>query len=128
MPICDEALERIGKAIKAYRNENDDEAPETLDVLVECKAITPWDLVCPVSPFSVGDSSYVYRGDDIPGYPPAEMIVAHDKIACHKGRRNILFANGHVKRPPEKLFESFVRKDNELRKLLNLPEKKVPVY
>lgn len=128
MAICDEALERIGKAIGSYRKENDDQMPETLATLIESKAITPWDLVCPVSPFSVGDSSYVYRGDDMPGYPPAEMIIAHDKIACHKGRRNILFASGKVKRPPERLFESMVRKDNELRMLLNLPEKKVPVY
>ena len=122
MGHCDEALKKISSAIIAYQQVNENQNPPTLENLIN-KELTVWDLVCPVSPFSAGECSYVYRGEDLNGSVPEEMILAYDKQPWHKGRRNILFADGSVQRPPEKVFTSFIKKDNEMRLLLALSEK-----
>ena len=51
------------------------------------------------------------------------MILAYDKQPWHKGRRNVLFANGQVTRPTEPDFRKAVATDNRLRRDLSLPEK-----
>ena len=50
------------------------------------------------------------------------MVLAFDKKPVHKGRRNVLFADGSMMRPPEKLFQSIIDKDNRLRQQLYLSE------
>lgn len=124
MAHCDDSLKLIGKKIKEYQKENDGKFPPNLETLIEQKKITVWELVCPVSPFAVGDSSYIYRGDDLYVGVPDELIVAYDKIDSHKGRRNVLFANGKVHRQPESIFDKFIDRDNEYRKMYGLAEKK----
>ena len=47
----------------------------------------------------------------------------YDKQANHKGRRNFLFADGHVERPPEQYVHVLVDKDNRRRVELQLEEK-----
>ena len=127
MAHCDEALKLIGKKIVEYQKKNDGMNPPTLETLVDLHMITIWELVCPVSPFPVGESSYVYRGDDVYMGAPEELIIAYDKVAGHKHRRNVLFANGKVHRQPEVVFDGFIERDNEYRKMLNLPEKRKEV-
>ena len=123
MAHCDEALTRIGKAITAYQEKFAHQNPPDLQTLIDNQSITPWDLVCPVSPFEFGQCPYIYRGGDLDADAPPKMILAYDKLPCHKGRRNVLFTDGKIIRPPEKLFQSFIRQDNQLRRELNLPEK-----
>ena len=120
MSHCDETLKLIGQIISEYLKINDDHYPPQLETLVEKGLITVWELICPVSPFAVGQCSYGYRGWDLYYGVPAEMVVAYDKLPNHKGRRNILFADGTVKRPPEKVFFSFIKIDNEYRQSLGL--------
>ncbi len=124
MAHCDESLKLIGKKIKEYQKLNDGSFPPSLETLIELKMITVWELVCPVSPFPVGESSYIYRGDDLYTGVPDELIVAYDKINGHKTRRNVLFANGKVHRQPENVFEKLIDRDNEYRQMFGLPQKK----
>ena len=123
MSHCDDALRKIGKAIISYQKGHDNQNPPSLHQLVEIEALTPWDLVCPASTFGVGECSYEYRGADLENEADPEMILAYDKLPNHKGRRNILFADGQVKRPPEKFLKKFIDKDNQIRRQLQLTEK-----
>ncbi len=127
MAHCDESLKLIGEKIAEYQKNHDGMFPPSLDTLVELEMITVWELVCPVSPFPVGQCSYFYRGADLFTGVPKEMVVAYDKVNGHKERRNILFANGRVHRPPEGVFNSFIRKDNEFRRQMNLQEIKAEI-
>ncbi len=115
MSHCDDALRKIGQAIRDYQKVNDDRNPPSLETLVESEILSPWDLVCPASTFGVGECSYEYRGADLESWADPKMIIAYDKQANHKGRRNILFAKGNVDRLPERVFEKFLKKDDQLR-------------
>ncbi|MBN1763857.1 MAG: hypothetical protein JW860_01250 [Sedimentisphaerales bacterium] len=120
MSICDEALKRVYQAIEAYREQNGHN-PMELQELVDSELLSPWDLVCPASSFGVGECSYIYRGRGLESAYPGELILVCDKSPWHKGRRNILFANGSIQRPPEKIFQSALEKDNRLRREYDLP-------
>ena len=52
------------------------------------------------------------------------MIIAYDRKPWHKGRRNVLFADGKVRRPPEAAFEKYIERDNSLRQELGMEEMK----
>ena len=123
MAHCDEALVRIGKGIRQYQAEHEGENPATLEELIGHNGLTAWDLVCPAGSANIGESSYVYRGSDLYAYVPDEMILAYDLEPWHKGRRNILFADGSVKRPLEEAFAKAIEKDNQCRRSLELEEK-----
>ncbi len=123
MAHCDDSLKLIGKKISEYTKANKGVYPPTLETLVELKKITVWELVCPVSPFPVGQCSYIYRGNDLYTGVPPELIVAYDKVTGHKGRRNVLYASGKVSRQPEDVFDKLIERDNEYRKMIGLPEK-----
>lgn len=120
MAHCDEALIRIAQAIFAYRDNNNGYNPPSLETLVETSAVSPWDLVCPASAFAVGQCSYVFCGGGLQGWVPGEIILAYDKTPCHKERRNVLFADGKVKRLSEKWFDKAIQKDNEIREQFEL--------
>ena len=122
MGHCDDSLRKIGRAIFAYQKSHN-QNPASLEILLENEALTAWDLICPVGPESIGECSYVYRGDDLYPYAPDEMILAYDKHPFHKGRRNLLFANGQVHRPPEPAFLKALDYDNQFRRELGLTEK-----
>ena len=122
MPHCDEALKTIGRAIADHQKQNDGQNPPTLEHLVESGQINPWLLICPASTNSFGQSSYTYRGQDLYRSVPAKMILAHDKTPCHKGRRNILFADGSVTRPSEPDFQKTLTRDDTQRKIRGLPQ------
>ncbi len=123
MPHCDETLEKIGKAVAVWRKDHGGQYPPCLEDLVGTGGITAWDLICPASPEGVGECSYVWRGADLWGEVPDEMILAYDKHANHKGRRNVLFADGHVERFPERVFDRKIQADNEVRRQLALEKK-----
>ncbi|MBI9019015.1 MAG: hypothetical protein JEZ07_17325 [Phycisphaerae bacterium] len=115
MAHCDEALRLIYIAIKQYQDDNQGKNPESLQHLVDLELITPWELVCPVSPYAVGDSSFGYRGADLDSRAPKELILAFDKRAVHNQRRNVLTADGQIQNPPEGVFDQMIKKDNEIR-------------
>ena len=123
MAHCDESLRKIFGAIRAYAKANGGGYPARLEELVEAEAITAWDLVCSAGSVPIGKSSYVYRGSDLYETVPEEMVVAYDIGPWHKGRRNILFVNGEVKRPPERQFDRAISKDNQIRSEIGLEEK-----
>jgi len=122
MSRCDDGLRVIGRAIGRYQAENGGRNPAEVGELVVLKWLSPWDLVCPPSGEAVGGCSYVYRGGDLGAESPGELVLLYDRRPVHKGRRNILFADGRVERRPEGVFESVIRKDNELRGQLGLAE------
>ena len=124
MAHCDEALVRIGNIIRQYQEEHEGKNPSTLEDLLDGTGLTAWDLVCPASSNGAGECSYVYRGSDLYAYVPDEMILAYDREAWHKGRRNVLFADGSVKRPLEEAFEKAIEIDNQFRRSLELEEKR----
>ena len=123
MPHCDDSLKKIGQAIKKYQMENDGDYPATLEKLEDGYGLTSWDFICPAGSDSVGQCSYTYRGCDLFAKLPRKMIVAYDKLALHKGRRNILYADGSVYRPSEKDFQKAIDLDNDYRQQYGLPEK-----
>ena len=125
MAHCDEALRTIGLAIADYQSSHGGANPPTLPAMIEAAGLTPWLLVCPASTDGVGDCSYVYRGEDLDSTADKAMIIAYDKEPMHQERRNILFANWHVKRLREDHFEKAVAKDNQLRVQLGLAEKDI---
>ena len=107
-----------------HQEANGGRNPQTLEELVEgSEGLTAWDLVCPAGPGAVGESSYTYRGGDLGCEADDEMVVAYCREPWHKGRRNVLFADGRTERPPEGVFESWIRRDNRLRKEAELEEK-----
>jgi len=115
MSHCEEGLARVAGAIRQYQQANGGQYPASLESLVEGGVLSAWDLVCPAGPHGVGQCSYVYRGADLTAEAPDELIVAYDRQPWHKGRRNILFADGQVRRRPEGVFESSLARDNRLR-------------
>lgn len=124
MAICDEGLAKIGAALKAHQEANGGRYPERLEALVEGSGeLTVWDLVCPGGPDAVGECSYTYRGGDLDCEADGEMVVAYCREPWHKGRRNVLFADGRTERPPEGVLESWIRRDNRLRREAGLDEK-----
>jgi len=123
MAHCDEALARIVKVIQQYQAEHEGKNPATLEELIGSNGLTAWDVVCPASSVGIGECSYVYRGGDLYAYVPEKMILAYDREPWHKGRRNVLFADGNVKRPLEEAFEKAIEKDNQFRRSLELEEK-----
>ena len=124
MPHCDDALRAIGQAILLYQQNNRGRNPPSFKVLLsEADELTAWQFICPVGPEPIGRTSYVYRGADLDCHASAEMILAYDRSPVHKGRRNVLFADGRVTRPTEVDFEKNVARDNQLRGELNLSPK-----
>lgn len=124
MAHCDDALRAIGRAILCYQQDNEGSNPPSFKALLsEAGDLTAWQFICPVSPEPVGQSSYVYRGVDLDWGAGAEMILAYDRSAVHKGRRNVLFADGRVTRPIESDFEKAIARDNQLRGEFGLEQK-----
>ena len=124
MAHCDDALRAIGRAILCYQQNNQGCNPPGFKALLsDADDLTAWQFICPVGPEPIGQSSYVYRGADLDGDAPAEMILAYDRSAVHKGRRNVLFADGRVTRPTESDFEKAIVRDNQLRGEFDLAQK-----
>ena len=116
MAHCDNALATIGRAILLFQQKHDGKNPLSFkSLLAQSDELTAWEFICPVSSEPIGRTSYVYRGCDLDSTAAAEMILAYDRAAVHKGRRNILFADGSVSRPNEDGFELAIARDNELR-------------
>jgi len=123
VPHCDESLVKIGKALLVWQNSHDRQNPSRIEDLVGTDGLSAWDIICPASPEGVGQCSYVWRADDLSADVPPEMILAYDKHPNHKGRRNVLFADGHVERFPERVFDRKIQADNEIRIQLALEQK-----
>ncbi len=125
MSHCDDSLRKIYNVLQTYQQNHDGKNPACLLDLIEDSELNVWDFVCPNCDVPVGQSSYIYRGEDLDQSAKKEMILAYDKNPVHKGRRNILFVNGEVLRPPESVFESAIRKDNACRESLGLSQKPI---
>ncbi len=122
MAHCDEGLKQISEAIKAWQKEHQGEYPDSLETLVEAGVITLWELVCPASDYGPGENAYAWRGSGMRDEHPWELMLVYCKQPRHKGRRNIMLKNGRVERLPERVFESMIKNDNELRRGLGLRE------
>jgi len=120
MAHCDDGLREIFQAIKAWQKKHNGSNPPSLEALVEQEGFSSWLLICPAGGEAIGRCSYVYRGGDLYEGVPGEMILAYDRRACHRGRRNVLFADGQVRRPREAQFEQALSRDEELRRQLGL--------
>jgi prepilin-type processing-associated H-X9-DG protein len=121
---CTNQLRGIGNAIAMYNNDFEDKNPKTFQELIEFEDLAPKWLICPSSDDEIGQCSYIYRGADLTGLVDSQMVVAYDKYDNHDGEaRNVLFAGGHVERYDEEGFQKLIRKDNELRRKMGLPEK-----
>lgn len=123
MAHCDDALRQIWEALQAYRDAHAGTAAADLQVATTAAGLTPWVLVCPASRDSVGDCSYVYRGADLPAVDEQAFVVAYCRAALHKGRRNVLFADGSQQRLDDDAFEAAIARDNERREEYGLSSK-----
>lgn len=123
MSHCDDNLKKIYAALLIWQEEHAGQNPPEILDLEGTAGLTAWDFICPASDAGIGSSPWGYRGHDLYSGAPAEMVLAFDKKPVHKGRRNVLFADGSMMRPPEKLFQSIIDKDNRLRQQLQLAEK-----
>jgi hypothetical protein len=69
-------LEEVGTYIDRYHKDHQGKRPETLESMAGWRE-GEW---------------YVYRGGDLPGEAPGEMILAYAKEADEEGYREVLFA------------------------------------
>ena len=121
---CKTQLVSIGRYLFMYRKEFANQMPSDLEILCETEGMDPRGLLCPASDDKPGMCSYIYRGSDLSGDFPGEMIVAYDKIENHNSEyRNVLFFNGAVRQLDEKVFQVHIGRDNEMRRELGLEEK-----
>ena len=100
---CMGNLHNIGLGMAMYKIDHGGAMPETLDELYPVYLETVQTFLCPGDkrPMTIGggiSSSYHFVGA-VPGaIRRADTIVAYDKAGNHPGRRNCLFADGHVER------------------------------
>ena len=120
---CRRQLMRMGNGFAMYQNDYDGKNPPTLKPLVEEEGLPPECLICPAIRAKGGKETYIYRGIDLNPNIDSGLILVHDKKGNHKGYRNVLFNGGHVERLAEEKFQEEIKRDNELRKKNNLPEK-----
>jgi len=120
MAHCEDNLKAIYDSLLQWREAHAGAFPKSLSDLAEAGGLSPWLLVCPAEGSAIGSCSYVWRGGDLGDDADGEMILAYDKTPCHKGRRNILFADGRMERHPEAKFDKLLERDNHLRTELNL--------
>ncbi len=123
MAHCEDNLKAIYDALCRWREGREDASPASLHDLVEARSLSLWVLICPAEGSAIGECSYVWRGGDLGKADDENLILAYDKKACHKGRRNILFADGRIERHPEAKFDKLLERDNRLRSELGLEPK-----
>ncbi len=122
---CASQLNAIGKACYMYMNDHDGMMPPNLEILIETAELNPKIFICPCSGNKKEQNSFIYRGADLKKDSSSAFVVAYDKKTNrHKnGVRNILFADGHVKKYSEEVFAENIAWDNELRREAGLVEK-----
>jgi len=123
---CSVNLNVICKACYMYMGDFDGKMPPNLEILMETHDLIPCLFVCPASGDEEGDNSYIYRGADLNDNCLSEMVIAYDKKENHRGIvRNVLFVDSHVKKYTEEEFQGVMKRDNEIRREMGLPEKEV---
>lgn len=122
MAHCDENLAKIYAALTHYQVTHEGKNPPRLHDLEGIDGLTAWNFICPAGSAGIGESPWVWRGADLDENAPAQMILAYDTKPVHKGRRNILFADGSLKRPPEHFLKKAILIDNDLRRTYGLLE------
>lgn len=120
MPHCEDNLKEIYDALLQWRESHAGAFPMNLLQLANENDLSPWLLVCPAEGSAIGQCSYAWRGGDLGNVDDPTLILAYDHRPCHKGRRNILLADGRVERHPEAKFEKLLERDNRLRSDLGL--------
>ncbi|MBN1846936.1 MAG: hypothetical protein JW810_14715 [Sedimentisphaerales bacterium] len=120
---CMNRLRSIGSAILAYQEGHQGQSPPDLKTALKEADINEAVLVCPASGDAVGQVSYVYRGLDLKAGCPVELILAYDRPGNHPNMVHVLFVDGHVERTPKDLMQTYIEKDNEIRRRNQLPEK-----
>ncbi len=126
MSHCDDNLKKIYDALKVYQEQHEGKNPSDLLKLENTEGLTAWDFVCPANGTGMGETPWVWRGGDLDANATGAFILAYDAKPVHKGRRNVLFADGVIKRPPEHFLKKALAKDNEIRQTYGLPEKPGP--
>jgi len=112
-----------------YKEDYDGKVPPDLDTLDDYSEIINSEMLnCPGMMLGMLNEEdlnpYVYRGGDLSGEVPGNMILMHDSYGNHpEDNRNVLFADGHVQKCTEDEFEQLIERDNELRKERGLAEK-----
>ena len=119
---CASQLAAIGRTLDLYHSDFRGANPPNLPVLIETADLVPKMFVCPSSGDIEGDYSYIYRGADLTKSAPPKMILAHDRFGNHNDIRQVLFADGNVKKMHEQAFHATITRDNELRREMSLPE------
>lgn len=123
MSHCDDNLAKIYQALKVYQDGHEGRNPAELLELDGVNGLTLWDFLCPASSAAIGQTAWTWRGGDLHANVPGEMVLAYDAGPVHKGRRNVLFTDGTVKRPPDHFLKRALVRDNELRREYGLQEK-----
>jgi len=109
---CRANLRQIGQACQLYLNDYHSQYPPTLDVLLANEDLTADIAVCPSTDTPRPDrfttspttapltTDYAYLGAGLDSTTPADVIIAHDRLANHasEGLIQILYADGHVDR------------------------------
>ena len=124
--VCASQLKGIANAINMYRCDFKDKNPPHLQDLIDYEDLSPKTFLCPSANEKPGQSSYIYRGGDLTGVEPADMILLYDKQPLHNGARNVLFNDLRVERLEEPQFQKALQRDNECRRKRNLEQ--IPAY
>lgn len=124
---CASRLQGIGRAIQAYQADYNGLNPPTLETLIELDIILPDILICLGSEEQPGESSYIYRGDDLTDNVTGDMILAYEKPGHHGDLLNVLYSDGRVMEYDESKFWYLIENDNKLRKKQGFTEKPMEI-
>ena len=145
---CGMNLKAIGSHFSAYQVDCNNSNPQSLVRLVEYSGLSKSKLICPTCVADeVYSSSYVYRGNDLNGNMPKDMVLAYERYPNHKTNfeenipqkilkfltfnstskkyRHVLFSGNTVRYLTEVEFLRYIEEDNKIRKSLSLPEKSI---
>jgi hypothetical protein len=123
-PTCEQNLNQIYKALRAYAGEHDGAFPPSLETLVDDGYLESahW-LTCPAHKMPVGETTYVLtpeinlsakRPDGSDWWPPDTMIVCDGRPDAHKDRRvRVLLLDGTIEYVPADEWYRYRKTQND---------------
>lgn len=91
--VCAANMQHIATALLTYANDNREQFPPNLDILVTKGTLTPKHLLCPSAP----QANYVYTVAGLTADAPPKTVVLYEPITNHEEGGNVIFLDGHVK-------------------------------